>query len=55
MRGILVYQFDFCGVSLFSKNEGDSTKMSVMTEAEDLECVIEQMKNLLFVDKTKFI
>ena len=53
MRGILVYQFDFCGGSLSSKSEGESTEMSVMTEADDLECVIEQMKNQNFVDKNK--
>ena len=53
MWGILVYQFDFCGESLSSKSEGESTEMSVMTEADDLECVIEQMKNQSFVDKNK--
>ena len=53
LNGISVYQFDFCGGSLESKSEGKSTEMSVMTEAEDLESVIEQLKNQSFVDKDK--
>ena len=53
LNGIAVYQFDFCGGTPNSKSEGKTTEMSVMTEAEDLECVIEQMKNQIFVDKTR--
>ena len=52
-NGISVYQFDFCGGCPFSKSDGKSTEMSVMTEAEDLECVLDEMKNQSFVDKNR--
>jgi hypothetical protein len=50
-KGIAVYQFDFCGGSFSSRSEGQSTEMSIMTEAEDLECVLDEMKNQNFIDK----
>ena len=53
LNGICVYQFDFCGGNPHSKSEGNSTEMSVMTEADDLECVINELKNKDFVDKNK--
>ena len=53
LRGISVYQYDFCGGSQDSKSEGKSTEMSLMTEAEDLQCVIDQLKNQNFVDKNQ--
>ena len=53
LNGICVYQFDFCGGSPYSQSEGKATEMSVMTEAEDLECVINELKNKNFVDKNK--
>ena len=53
LNGIAVYQFEFCGGSPNSKSEGKPTEMSVLTEAEDLECVINQMKTQNFVDKNK--
>lgn len=42
--GYAVYSFDFCGGSLQSKSDGDFTEMSVLTEAKDLEAVMEQLK-----------
>ena len=53
LKGISVYQFEFCGGSPNSRSEGKMTEMSVMTEAEDLECVIKEMKKQNFVDETK--
>ena len=53
LKGISVYQFDFCGGCPNSKSEGKSTEMSVMTEADELECVIEQLRNQDFVDKNR--
>ena len=44
LKGIAVYQFEFCGGSPNSRSEGKMTEMSVMNEAEDLECVIKEMK-----------
>ena len=40
-NGISVYQFDFCGGSNYSRSEGKSTEMTVLTEADDLESVLE--------------
>ena len=50
-KGISIYQFDFYGRSNHSRSEGKTTEMSVMTEADDLESVLEQMKLQNFVDK----
>ena len=52
-NGISVYQFEFCGGSPSSKSEGQTKEMSSMTEADDLECVVQYMKNQNFVDKNK--
>ena len=52
-KGIAVYLFDFCGGSFSSRSEGQSTEMSIMTEAEDLECVLDEMKSQNFVDKER--
>ena len=52
-NGISVYKFDFCGGSNHSRSEGKSTEMSVMTEVDDLECVLDQIKKQDFVDENK--
>ena len=51
--GIAVYEFDFCGGSPWSKSEGESTDMSVLTEADDLEAVLDEMKRQDFVDESR--
>lgn len=48
--GIAVYEFDFCGGSPWSRSQGKSTEMSVLTEADDLEAVLDELKGQAFVD-----
>jgi dienelactone hydrolase len=48
--GIAVYAFDFCGGSVISKSDGNITEMSILTEKEDLNCVIETVKTWDWVD-----
>jgi len=43
-RGIAVYIFDFMGGSYESKSDGTTIEMSVLTEAADLEAVIDELK-----------
>ncbi|MFP7493875.1 alpha/beta fold hydrolase [Terribacillus saccharophilus] len=50
MSGIAVYTFDFRGGSNQSQSEGKTTDMSVMTEKDDLNAVIDMVKTLDFVD-----
>lgn len=54
-RGIAVYTFDFCGGSYASASEGAVSDMSVMTEAADLESVIDTAKTWDFVDDNKIV
>ncbi len=42
--------FDFCGGGSQSQSDGDMTEMSVLTEASDLEAVMDQVKELPYVD-----
>lgn len=53
-----VYTFDFCGGSVSymeNRSDGKNTEMSVMTEASDLEAVIETASQWDFVDKDYII
>lgn len=50
-HGIAVYRFDFCGGSSMGRSDGNSTEMSVMTEAEDLCAVMDMLKQQEFVDQ----
>ena len=43
-NGIAVYIFDFMGGSYDSKSDGKTTEMSVLSEAADLESVIDELK-----------
>lgn len=53
-EGYVAYAFDFRGGSPSSKSTGLSTKeMSIKTEMEDLEAVLEHMKSVRYVDKRK--
>ena len=52
-NNISIYKFDFCGGSLNSKSEGKSIEMSIMTEVEDLESVINEMEKQSFVNKNE--
>lgn len=54
--GYASYCFDFCGGSVIKgKSDGDTTKMSVLTEVKDLEAVIEYVKSCSFVDGEKIL
>lgn len=53
-RGYLVYAYDFCGGGHVSLSDGKMTEMSVLTEADDLEHVFNQIAKLPNVD-TKHI
>ena len=48
--GIASYIFDFSGGSINSKSDGNMTNMSVLSEMEDLNEVIDFVKTLPFVD-----
>lgn len=50
-RGMISYAFDFCGGAISSASSGSMAEMSVMTEREDLELVLETLlKELENVD-----
>lgn len=57
-EGFAVYTFDFCGGSVSymeNRSDGKNTEMSVMTEASDLEAVMEAAGGWDFVDKDRII
>lgn len=49
-RGIATYTFDFRGGSTASRSDGSTVGMSVMTEAADVEAVLDAAKEWDFVD-----
>ncbi|MDO4261161.1 MAG: YqiA/YcfP family alpha/beta fold hydrolase [Eubacteriales bacterium] len=49
-HGIAAYVFDFCGGSPNSKSDGAVTEMSVLTERDDMEAVLDGLRNCEFVD-----
>ncbi len=50
-RGYVVYCFDFCGGSPTSRSDGSQYEMSIFTEEQDLENVIEMIQKLNYVDE----
>lgn len=54
-HGIAVYIFDFRGGSDYSQSDGKTTEMSVMTEADDIESVIQSAREWSFIDIDKII
>ncbi|MBE5845137.1 MAG: alpha/beta fold hydrolase [Butyrivibrio sp.] len=50
-EGIGCYIFDFCGGGLSSKSDGKMTDMSVITESEDIEAVVESIRKEPFADR----
>ena len=50
-NGIAAFIFDFCGGSYESKSDGKTTEMSVLTEAGDLECVLDHFLEDERIDK----
>lgn len=53
--GIAAYTFDFRGGSVDSRSDGKTTEMSIMTEADDLNAVIDNAKDWDFVDSEKIV
>ena len=53
--GIAVYVFDFRGGGKYSKSSGDTREMSLFTEIEDMEAVLEQAASWPFVDRKQII
>lgn len=51
--GIAVCEFDFCGGSPWSKSDGKSVDMSVLTEADDLDAVLSEIKKQDYVDEKR--
>ncbi|MCM1259228.1 MAG: alpha/beta hydrolase [Roseburia sp.] len=54
-KGIAVYAFDFRGGGYGSRSGNDMSKMSVMTEKEDLLAVYDEAKTWDFVDTEKIV
>ena len=54
--GYAAYVFDFCGGSVGgNKSDGSNREMSVLTEASDLEAVLEAAKSWDFVDADRIV
>lgn len=54
--GYAAFTFDFCGGSVMcGKSDGKTTEMSVLTETQDLEAVIEYVRNLSYTDPEKIL
>lgn len=50
-NGIASYVFNFCGGSPDIRSDGDPLQMSVLTECEDMEAVLEGIQVYRFVDR----
>lgn len=50
-KGYVVYCFDFCGGSTYSRSDGSPLEMSIFTEQSDLEAVLHTMQQQPFVDE----
>ncbi|MCR4793515.1 MAG: lysophospholipase [Lachnospiraceae bacterium] len=48
--GIAIVFFDFCGGGVNSASDGTMQEMTVLTEADDLDAVIDKVKTMPFVD-----
>lgn len=44
-QGFATYNFDFCGGGFSSRSDGTMTQMSVLTEAADLEAILDRFAN----------
>lgn len=51
--GVSVLMFDYCGGSIHSKSDGLTTEMSILTEKQDLNDVLDYVKTLSWVDARK--
>ncbi len=48
--GYAVFSFDFCGGGTAGESDGRTTEMTVLTEKDDLEAVMDYVSSLCFVD-----
>lgn len=53
--GYAVYCYDFCGGGVASRSDGKTTEMTVLTEREDLLCVMDYVRSLDCVDADRLI
>ncbi len=53
--GIAVYVFDFCGGGKNVRSDGDTRDMSLFTEIDDMEAVLDQALTWSFVDRSQII
>jgi predicted dienelactone hydrolase len=53
--GIMTLCFDFRGGSNRSKSDGKTTEMSIVTEYDDLETILDEVKTWDFVDKDRIV
>ncbi|MDO5121668.1 MAG: alpha/beta fold hydrolase [Erysipelotrichaceae bacterium] len=49
--GLAAYIFDYCGGSTYSRSSGDISDMSVLTECDDLEFVLNELWQYSFMDR----
>lgn len=54
-KGYACYIFDFCGGSTKSMSDGNLSEMSVITEVDDLNVVLDSVKNESFVDTDRIV
>lgn len=54
-QGIAVYIFDFRGGSNSSRSDGKTTEMSVVTEVDDLQTIVQTAQQWDFVDSEKIV
>lgn len=52
-QGYLVYCFDFCGGGNYSRSDGQTTEMSLLTERADLLAVLDRLRMLPEVDTSR--
>ena len=48
--GFAVYSFDFCGGNNSNRSEGSTLDMSIFTERDDLNAVLDQLMQLNYID-----
>ena len=51
--GYMTYAFDFCGGGNYSRSDGETTQMSVLTECDDLEAVLDYFLSRNDVDHSR--
>lgn len=52
-KGIVCIIFDFCGGGLKSHSDGTMKEMTILTEVDNLDSVVDEVKHLSYVDENK--